>query len=88
MQMQAEMQKAQMEIEKARQPHTSISISYDELPPKAQLDLLQILGAKVNTEDIIQKEELESVKEANKKPSVPPTPQGTGGNRDNGRSAG
>ena len=88
MQMQAEMQKAQMEIEKARQPHTSISISYDELPPKAQLDLLQILGAKVNTEDIIQKEELESVKEANKKPSVPPTPQGTGGNRDNGRPAG
>ena len=88
MQMQAEMQKAQMEIEKARQPHTSISISYDELPPKAQLDLLQILGAKVNTEDIIQKEELESVKEANKKPSIPPTPQGTGGNRDNGRPAG
>ena len=88
MQMQAEMQKAQMEIEKARQPHTSISISYDELPPKAQLDLLQILGAKVNTEDIIQKEEVESVKEANKKPSVPPTPQGTGGNRDNGRPAG
>lgn len=88
MQMQSEMQKAQMEIEKARQPHTSISISYDELPPKAQLDLLQILGAKVNTEDIIQKEELESVKEANKKPSIPPTPQGTGGNRDNGRPAG
>ncbi len=88
MQMQAEMQKAQMEIEKARQPHTSISISYDELPPKAQLDLLQILGAKVNTEDIIQKEELESVKAENKKPSVPPTPQGTGGNRDNGRPAG
>lgn len=88
MQMQAEMQKAKMEIEKARQPHTSISISYDELPPKAQLDLLQILGAKVNTEDIIQKEELESVKEANKKPSIPPTPQGTGGNRDNGRPAG
>lgn len=88
MQMQAEMQKAQMEIEKARQPHTSISLSYDELPPKAQLDLLQMLGAKVNTEDIIQKEELESVKEANKKPSIPPTPQGTGGNRDNGRPAG
>lgn len=88
MQMQAEMQKAQMEIEKARQPHTSISISYDELPPKAQLDLLQILGAKVNTEDIVQKEELESVKAESKKPSLPPTPQGTGGNRDNGRPAG
>ena len=88
MQMQAEMQKAQMEIEKARQPHTSISISYDDLPPKAQLDLLQILGAKVNTEDIIQKEELESVKEANKKPQLPPTPQGTGGNRNNGGQAG
>lgn len=88
MQMQAEMQKAQMEIEKARQPHTSISISYDELPPKAQLDLLQILGAKVNTEDIIQKEELESVKEANKKPSIPPTPKGNGGNRNNGGPAG
>ena len=77
--MQMEQQKAQWEIDKARQPHISISAPYDSLPPKAQMDLLNALGSDVNTEDIIQKEELESVKEANKKLPLGGNPFGNGG---------
>ena len=69
--LQAEQQKAQWEIEKARAPKTSISVQYPDIPPAAQMQLLQQLGANVNTEDIIQKEELESVKEANKGIRIP-----------------
>jgi hypothetical protein len=77
-QMQAEQQKAQWEIEKARAPKTSISVQYPDIPPAAQMQLLQALGANVKSEDIIQKEELESVKEVNKKLQLPRTPNGAG----------
>ena len=77
-QMQAEQQKAQWEIEKARAPKTSISVQYPDIPPAAQMQLLQALGANVKSEDIIQKEELESVKEVNKKLQLPRTPNGVG----------
>ena len=77
-QMQAEQQKAQWEIEKARAPKTSISVQYQDIPPAAQMQLLQALGANVKSEDIVQKEELESVKEVNKKLQLPRTPNGVG----------
>ena len=69
--MQAEQMKTQMEIAKATAPKTSISVPYEQMPPAAQMQLLQKLGADVNTDDIIQKEELESVKEFNKKLPIP-----------------
>ena len=64
---QMEQMKAQMEIAKATAPKTSISVQYPDMPPAAQMQLLQQLGANINSDDIIQKEELESVKEFNKK---------------------
>ena len=76
--LQTEQQKAQWDIEKAKAPKTSISVNYEDLPPAAQMQFLQQLGANVNTEDIIQKEELESVKEANKKLQLPAAPVGIG----------
>ena len=83
--MQAEQQKAQWEIEKAKAPKTSISLNYEDMPPAAQMQFLQQLGANVNTEDIIQKEELESVKEANKKFQLPAAPAGFGAGGPNRR---
>jgi len=76
--LQAEQQKAQWEIEKARAPKTSISVQYQDIPPAAQMQLLQALGANIKSEDIVQKEELESVKEVNKKLQLPRTPNGVG----------
>ena len=76
--LQAEQQKAQWEIEKARAPKTSISVQYPDIPPAAQMQLLQALGANIKSEDIVQKEELESVKEVNKKLQLPRTPNGVG----------
>ena len=87
-QMQMEQQKAQWEIEKARTPHTTVSIKYPEVPPAAQMQMLQALGANVNTEDIIQKEELESVKEANKKLQLPANAAGIGAGMVNREQAG
>ena len=87
-QMQMEQQKAQWEIEKARTPKTSISVQYPDMPPAAQLQMLQQLGANVNTEDIIQKEELESVKEANKKLQLPANAAGIGAGMVNREQAG
>lgn len=82
-QLEMEQMKANWDIEKARQPHTSISVPYNEIPPAAQMQLLQMLGADVNTEDIVQKEELESVKEGIKRRRVPSNPNGFNGNRNN-----
>ena len=69
--LQMEQMKAQLEIEKARTPRTSISVPYEQIPPKSQLDLLKSLGFDVNTRDIIQKEKLESVKKQSAKPGIP-----------------
>lgn len=79
--LQMEQMKAQWEIEKARTPKTSISVQYEDVPPAAQMQLLQAVGANVNAEDIIQKEELESVKDFNKKLPVQAVTGGFGANR-------
>ena len=83
--LQMEQMKAQWEIEKARAPHTNISVQYPDVPPAAQMQVLQALGANVNTEDIIQKEELESVKEFNKKLPVQAFTGGLGAGRNAGQ---
>lgn len=79
--LQMEQMKAQWDIEKARTPHTSISVPYEQIPPKAQLDLLKALGADVNTGDIIQKEKLEVVKKQGAKSGVSATPNRPNPNR-------
>lgn len=76
--LQMEQMKAQWEIQKASTPKTSISVQYPDMPPAAQMQLLQAIGANVNSEDIIQKEELESVKEFNKKLPVQAVTGGAG----------
>ena len=79
--LQMEQMKAQWDIEKARTPHTSISVPYEQIPPKAQLNLLKALGSDVNTGDIIQKEKLEVVKKQGAKSGVSATPNRTNTDR-------
>jgi hypothetical protein len=76
--LQMEQMKAQWEIQKASAPKTNISVQYPDIPPAAQMQLLQAIGANINSEDIIQKEELESVKEFNKKLPVQAVTGGAG----------
>ena len=82
--LQLEQMKAQWDIEKASAPHFNVSVPYNELPPAAQMQLLQGFGAKVNAKDIIQKEELESVKEFNKKLPIQAVSNGAGADRNVG----
>jgi len=86
--LQMEQMKAQWEIQKASAPKTSVSVQYPDMPPAAQMQLLQAIGANINAEDIIQKEELESVKEFNKKLPIPTASDRAGANRNPGQTAG
>ena len=86
--LQMEQMKAQWEIQKASAPKTSVSVQYPDMPPAAQMQLLQAIGANVNSEDIIQKEELESVKEFNKKLPIPTASDRAGADRNPGQTAG
>ena len=54
--------KAQLEIAKAKQPH--VTVNYQDLPPTAQVQFLQLNGIKIGINDIAQKEIITNAKKA------------------------